>query len=321
MKSISLEQRLARSLERASAIEPQRGELETLNEVTGILEALLRVKTTFYSPRAVFGMFGSDALFKRDVGHLKFQPREDKGINIYLQHDGYDNMGMFEAPKNELGGVFFKGDVNSTPYVLFRSLISFCAQSIASSKEIEKYRRMANFDGMTGLIRKEYFKGSIFPELCRSASQKGRSLAVLFLDIDNFKKYNDSYGHEQGDRALRTVSSVILSSLGREQDVASRYGGEEIVIALPDTPIEGAGVIGNKIISNVRNCRVEIPKDFSPVGGSYLLNDPSRVTISGGCAVYDNHTSNASGLIKLADEALYQAKEMGRDRLFMHESA
>ena len=56
-------------------------------------------------------------------------------------------MGMFEAPKNELGGVFFKGDVNSTPYVLFRSLISFCAQSIASSKEIEKYRRMANFDG------------------------------------------------------------------------------------------------------------------------------------------------------------------------------
>ena len=131
-------------------------------------------------------------------------------------------------------------------------------------------------------------------------------LALIMVDIDHFKAYNDVYGHQAGDDCLRRVAGLLRSAIQRPADMVARYGGEEFAIVLPNTNVEGAETIAEKIQILIH--RAQIPHKGSLVSKS--------VTLSMGLAVlYPHPLKVPDDLIGLADQALYQAKEHGRDRV------
>ena len=131
-----------------------------------------------------------------------------------------------------------------------------------------------------------------------------RPLSVLMLDIDRFKDVNDAHGHLRGDEVLVELSRRMLSRIRGEIDTLARFGGEEFVIVLPETPREGARVVANKLRRAVRG------KPFvSDVGPDV------KVTVSIGVAVYPEDGDSVEDLIQAADVAVYKAKRRGRDRV------
>ncbi|MDD5329423.1 MAG: diguanylate cyclase [Sulfuricella sp.] len=169
--------------------------------------------------------------------------------------------------------------------------------------------RLVNFDGLTGLANRRHFDESLHIEWKRAA-RNNLPLSVMMLDIDYFKLYNDSYGHLKGDEVLRKVAAIIQKSAMRPADQASRYGGEEFVVILPETPASGASLLAEEIRRNVE--ALNIPHQGSDIA--------SCVTISIGLASAVPTGDSPLSLVNLADAALYQAKESGRNRVVVSES-
>jgi diguanylate cyclase (GGDEF)-like protein len=135
-------------------------------------------------------------------------------------------------------------------------------------------------------------------------------LSVFFIDIDFFKKYNDTYGHAEGDECLKTVAKTLAESLSREDDFVARYGGEEFVVVLPNTGESGAKAVANTLLENVRAKNIAHEKNEAA----------SCVTISVGITTgVVKHTQSGNDYIKKADEALYKSKQNGRN-MFTFES-
>jgi diguanylate cyclase (GGDEF)-like protein len=178
----------------------------------------------------------------------------------------------------------------------------------AQSVELEK---KAFMDALTGLFNHRYLEEQLKHEVAR-AQRFGRSLSLLFVDCDHFKKLNDTHGHRTGDEALRRIATVLQGAV-RAADVpirmevepfAARYGGEEFVVLLPETPAEGAKVVAERIRARIRE--TEFPGgETQPLG---------RVTVSIGVATLA-HGEDAAALVERADRALYAAKTQGRDRI------
>ena len=158
-------------------------------------------------------------------------------------------------------------------------------------------------DPLTGIHNRRFFDEK-FDSIVRSSYRSNNEYSLLMLDIDNFKKYNDTYGHQEGDNCLKKVSEIINNSITRTDDFAARYGGEEFVVVLQHTNEAGAAVVAEKIAGNIRNAN--IPHSNSETA--------THVTLSiGGIAINNNHPQNADELIKKADEMLYISKRDGRD--------
>jgi len=163
----------------------------------------------------------------------------------------------------------------------------------------------ANNDPLTGLANRRAFQKVLLTALDDS-TRSNSPLALLMLDIDNFKSFNDRYGHDIGDLVLVNVSQVIESSV-RKGDHASRFGGEEFAVILPHTTLAGAKTIANKIVTNVRNIDTQ---SINP-----HINDSLTISIGIGFdAEADWEKTNPEKLIKMADEALYLAKGKGKDQ-------
>ncbi|TCT23709.1 diguanylate cyclase [Thiobaca trueperi] len=168
----------------------------------------------------------------------------------------------------------------------------------------QRLAALATTDGLTGVANRRHFDETLAQEWER-AQRAGTALALMLLDIDYFKRYNDHYGHQAGDDCLRRVAQVLRDSVHRATDLVARYGGEEFVVVLPDTPVAGAGVLAEAMCQAVS--ALAIPHAASPLG---------RVTVSLGVAgkiPLLNH--DAGMLIKCADQALYQAKAAGRHQV------
>jgi diguanylate cyclase (GGDEF)-like protein len=167
----------------------------------------------------------------------------------------------------------------------------------------EKLQRMASVDELTGLFNRRYFDEFFSREFTRCQRYK-RPLACIIIDIDHFKRVNDTYGHQQGDEVLRELGERLLALL-RGSDVAVRYGGEEFVVLLPETGLYAARVAGEKIR------RAVAVEPFRHVSGQGL-----PITISLGIAVYDGSSGaqTPEELLKRADTLLYKAKADGRNR-------
>ncbi len=195
---------------------------------------------------------------------------------------------------------------------LLIALIGF----MVAARHLERSSRLAFLEGglITALARHDSLTGAknrrVFDEhlseLWRRAAEQHRSIAVLLIDIDHFKAYNDCYGHQAGDRTLCRVAQAIGGFVSHSTDVLARYGGEEFAAVLYDASLGDAAEMAEKMRRSVAELNIEHR-------GSGARR---RVTISVGvAAVVPNLSRSPSGALQLADEALYQAKVSGRDRI------
>ncbi|MGD9877851.1 diguanylate cyclase [Desulfococcus sp.] len=165
----------------------------------------------------------------------------------------------------------------------------------------ERLERLATTDALTELWNRAYFMGTIRKEMER-ARRYGEPFSLLMLDLDHFKRVNDTRGHAAGDAALRHVAAIFRKSL-RQTDIAGRVGGEEFSILLPHTDLAAALVMAERLRSTIENT----PADYN---GTEI-----PLTSSIGVAVYDREIADEDALMLLADEALYAAKKGGRNRV------
>ncbi|AIO31309.1 diguanylate cyclase [Burkholderia pseudomultivorans] len=188
---------------------------------------------------------------------------------------------------------------------------AFIALSVLLSSQLRRRMRaeselilLARTDGLTGLDNRRSF-GEVLDREWRRARRMRSVFSLLFVDVDRFKAYNDTYGHQAGDDALAAVARCIGDSIRRPADVAARYGGEEFVVLLPDTSENGAAQIAERI-------RLAI----NELGLEHAGSEYGRVTASIGLASWTpEHDDDPGAIIKAADEALYYAKATGRNKI------
>ena len=177
---------------------------------------------------------------------------------------------------------------------------------------------LASMDGLTGLFNRRRFDEAIGSEWRRAAREK-RSLSLLLLDVDRFKSFNDQYGHQEGDACLRAVAQAIEGCVGRPADLVARYGGEEFVVLLPGTNEAGAETLGEQIRAAI--VALGMLHEGNPAHGGVVTASIGSAT----CIPTMNRDdasstlTDPSALIVAADQALYEAKRSGRNRVVTQE--
>jgi two-component system, cell cycle response regulator len=172
---------------------------------------------------------------------------------------------------------------------------SHATLAIRNAWLLAEVERLAKFDALTGLANRRVFEAALHREIAR-AKRTGLPLSLVVLDVDHFKRVNDTYGHQSGDEVLRHVGEA-LGHVGRETDLVARYGGEEFAVILPDTGLAEATKVAERLRAAVAAFPGLVP-----------------VTASAGVAVLPGNANEAAELIQAADEALYESKRTGRDR-------
>lgn len=185
---------------------------------------------------------------------------------------------------------------------LMRQKLYQAQKSLQSANKELKYLSM--FDQLTGLANRRNFDRTLDEQYALAKRNKS-PISLIMCDIDYFKIYNDNYGHQQGDTCLTTVAKVIGASVSRPTDLACRYGGEEFTVILPDTRAQGATEVAEKI-------RMAVAAKNIPHIGSKVAK---HVSLSLGVATYKGQYKSVDEFTKAADDALYQAKENGRNRI------
>lgn len=240
----------------------------------------------------VHGHVGPDA-----PGELRLassEPRADSVIAVPLKSQGrvigvlnlYDRIDSDAFDDNDLATI--------------RSFANQATVAIDNVLLHQEAQRLSITDGLTGLWNYRYFQMNFDKEIER-ASRFQRPLALLIFDLDKFKQVNDVHGHQRGDSVLIELATRVKGAI-REVDTLARYGGEEFVLILPETDLEGATLTAGKICEIVRQRRFGAADE-----------EPIRVTVSVGIAVYPEHGRSGVTLVRSADAALYAAKEAGRD--------
>ena len=171
----------------------------------------------------------------------------------------------------------------------------------SANRELEKLSRQ---DGLTGIANRRYFDSYLLTEVRRGAREKA-PVSLILSDVDHFKAFNDCYGHQAGDDCLRRVAAALSSAGRRPADLAARYGGEEFAMVLPGTALEGAVDVA-KAVSRVIG-GLAIPHARSAVDQSVTLSQ-------GIVSLVPDKETTCEHLIQHADQALYQAKQQGRNR-------
>jgi diguanylate cyclase (GGDEF)-like protein len=177
----------------------------------------------------------------------------------------------------------------------------------------QELKRLSSMDSLTGVANRRHFDESLAREW-RRAQRNHNGLGLLLCDIDHFKLYNDSYGHQAGDQCLRRVAQAIAACADRGGDLVARYGGEEFAIILPDTSPEGAVVVAERV-----------RRAIDALAITHNAGEQGHVTLSVGVTFLfagQESRNNPADLVLQADQALYRAKELGRNRVSLaHENA
>ena len=175
------------------------------------------------------------------------------------------------------------------------------------SLKTQELQELSNRDPMTNLYNRRYFN-DIANTLLKLAKRHDEDLAVLMIDIDRFKVINDNYGHLTGDEVLKTTANLLLNAT-RESDITIRFGGEEFVLLLPNTNLQGAIAIAQKIRISIEKQEIQTKKE-----------DIIKYTLSIGIAQYDSSSDkDIDDIIHRSDEALYEAKRSGRNKVVVYE--
>jgi diguanylate cyclase (GGDEF)-like protein len=172
--------------------------------------------------------------------------------------------------------------------------------ALEKAKLFEETKALSIHDGLTGAFNHRYFQEKLLEEIKRAERSKSSPFSLLMFDIDNFKSFNDDYGHQIGDSVLKHISEVVKKNI-REIDIFARYGGEEFILLLPNTEKEGAVSVAEKLRKLIAiNPLVTKKKNYF-------------ITVSVGCSVFPSDGEDKNTLIKRADEALYKAKQDGKN--------
>jgi two-component system, cell cycle response regulator len=174
------------------------------------------------------------------------------------------------------------------------------------ARQAEAYEKLAHTDGLTELYNYRFFQRLLRVEMSR-AQRFQRPLSLIMLDVDDFKMYNDVYGHQAGDQALRQLARLLRRS-SRSYDLVARYGGDEFAVILPETNKKTAAEVAERIRTCVERTRIE--DEHQGLGW--------HVTASLGVASFPEDAAETTGLIRKADQALYQAKSGGRNRIALY---
>jgi diguanylate cyclase (GGDEF)-like protein len=174
---------------------------------------------------------------------------------------------------------------------------------------VENLKELSTMDGLTEIANRRFFDEYSEKEWKRAQRDK-KHFSVIMMDLDSFKSYNDTYGHQQGDVCLRKVAGVIKNAMKRPADLAARYGGEEFVLVLPETDIDGAYKLAEKLRQEIEGLKLE-----------HMNNSCGKwVSVSLGVATGIVEAGNSfADLLGKSDKALYKAKESGRNRTFLFE--
>jgi diguanylate cyclase (GGDEF)-like protein len=239
-----------------------------------------------------------------------------RGLPVDVRADGHAALAFplrpTERPDRILGIVSVAregGDFTKGERDLFNYLAGQAAVSIENVDLHELVQRQAVTDELTGLFNHRRFQEVIEAEVER-AERFDQPLGLLMLDIDDFKKINDTYGHQQGDMVLREVARVLREN-ARQVDEPARYGGEEMAVALPQTDLEGTYLLAERVRESIAALNVHLLE-----GGGTL-----QVTASFGVAAFPESARAKDRLIAAADSALYRAKRAGKNRTVRAEAA
>jgi len=211
--------------------------------------------------------------------------------------------GLTNIEYEEKGLVLGASDYISKPYV--PSIVKLRVQNqIRIVNQLRMVNHLSTTDQLTGIPNRRSFNLQVNKEWGRNMRDK-KPLSLMILDIDRFKVFNDTYGHQQGDEVLRIIATTLKESLRRSSDFAARWGGEEFVILLPNTDMNGALVNAERIRENIEQTSITISN-----GNSVGLTVSIGVT-----TIIPTQDLNQSELISQADRALYSAKEKGRNKV------
>ena len=189
--------------------------------------------------------------------------------------------------------------------ILLNTLVFFIVSDNFRLRRINAViEQKAITDALTGIFNRRYLEENL-SRVIRAISRGDNSLSVLMVDVDFFKNYNDTYGHNAGDNCLRTVAEVLARGISREEDFVARYGGEEFVVVLPYTDETGAKTVAERLLASIHSRKI--------------LHETSEiakiVTFSiGGTTSKVSFTHNGIDYVNLADKALYLSKQNGRDK-------
>jgi len=194
-------------------------------------------------------------------------------------------------------GVLADGD----HVTLGESILKFISHSSVEARYHEEVYQLATHDALTELYNRRHFVELVDKEIAR-AQRHGRPLVMCIIDVDLFKPVNDQYGHIAGDGVLRQLAALVRGFV-RGEDIAARIGGEEFAVLLPESDIDAAHAFAERL-------REEVASEVFVLGG-----EPKRITISIGIAALGEGRDDRGSLMKAADEALYRAKDEGRNRV------
>ncbi len=220
-------------------------------------------------------------------------------IALFLEQNTTQLSGELIRITDSTVGLFFS--LSATRVVLIIACIIIACASAKGKKNIKRLEFLANIDGVTGAFNHRYFQTKLIEEIER-ANDTNSSLGMIMIDLDNFKMYNDKYGHKAGDLLLCKTSQIFMNET-REQDTVCRYGGDEFAILLPDTNIESISVV-IELIRIAFGKMTDLEEFCAP---------SDKVTLSIGYSIYPELAKNKDGLILQSDIALYQAKKLGRN--------
>lgn len=210
--------------------------------------------------------------------------------------------------QDEIVGILYLDDFKPRDFdrgklELLSILASFAALAIHNARLHNKTKLMAITDFLTGLYNHRYFQQILTQELGR-ARRYQKMLSLVILDIDNFKSFNDRFGHAVGDKVLVSIGEIISRSL-RKVDYAFRYGGEEFVILLPETALDNAVLTADRLRERIaKEAVLSVPEANGTI-----------ITVSAGVACYPENGMNREDLFSLMDSFLYKAKSMGKNRV------
>jgi len=192
-----------------------------------------------------------------------------------------------------------KGEFTQPEIRLLTLLADQAAIAINNAHLHQVVSQQARSDTVTRLPNRRALDERL-DEAIHQANRSRHPFSVVIMDVDGFKSINDSFGHDVGDDVLRQIADSLKNSL-RVTDFLARYGGDEMSLVLPNTDLVQAGIVTGKIQNQLWRLRIRIPNKRT-----------TRLSVSGGIAIYPNHALTAPGLLRAADEALYQAKKRAR---------